>query len=201
MINCGGKFDVSSKLAEINAEGRKVKVILMDSHRPFHHTNLFENKNIWIVDDGTFDKMSCPTEVEIRIAEEEIDLDEEDNKDEISEDEDEIDGKNIMQKIKEFRKQINGDDNNGDEADNHEIEINDHAEENGAETTEKEVTKTDKLDSNHAPEKTGANNKARSYVQEEEEEVEIGKKRIRRRIVEKRERRRQQENIREVTRN
>jgi len=191
---------VSSKLAEINTDGRKVKVLLIDSHRPFHHTNLFENKNIWIVDDGTFDKMSCPTEEEIRIVEEEIDLDDNDNKDDISEEEDEIDGKNIMQKIKEFRKQINGDEADEKEVENNTAQQKSHIEENEAEVAINESLNINTNDVNHTPEEAHVDNKPHSYIQEEEEEVEIGKKRIRRRIIEKRERRRQQENIREIIR-
>jgi hypothetical protein len=200
MINCGGKFDVSSKLAEINSEGRKVKVLLIDSHRPFHHTNLFENKNIWIVDDGTFDKVSCPTEEEIQIVEEEIDLDD-DNKDEISEEEDEIDGKNIMEKIKQFRKQINGNEDEPREVEPETSQQNGHNEQKKDEVIEVQENDDKHEQSNNAPNEVGNQNKPHSYMQEEEEEVEIGKKRIRRRIIEKRERRRQQENIRQVNRN
>lgn len=66
-INCGGYVDLPSKW--FLQEDQKVKVVVMDSHRPIHHSNLnCNNKKLVIIDDESFDKNSVPTELEVEQA-------------------------------------------------------------------------------------------------------------------------------------
>ena len=55
MINCGGRMPLFDMIKDF--ENTKLKIILMDSHRPLHHTNINNtNKRIIVVDDDLIDK-------------------------------------------------------------------------------------------------------------------------------------------------
>ena len=71
MINCGGRIDLAEKARLFSSEGRKLKILLLDSHRPLHHANLSGSKAIWVVDDGTIDRTNCPSGEEVRLLEDE----------------------------------------------------------------------------------------------------------------------------------
>ena len=59
LLNCGGK--VSLKDMMIPFENKKIKAVLLDSHRPFHHVNVCSSsKNLILIDDNMIDKDNCP---------------------------------------------------------------------------------------------------------------------------------------------
>lgn len=47
-LNCGSRVDLTSKWFYLQKE-RKVKIVLMDSHRPIHHRNMNADKKIIIL--------------------------------------------------------------------------------------------------------------------------------------------------------
>lgn len=46
------------------------KVWLLDSHRPLHHSNLLDAKNVYVVDDGTIDFKGCPQRSDLQLIQE-----------------------------------------------------------------------------------------------------------------------------------
>lgn len=105
MVNCGANLNLSLRLEELNQKSIKKYFLLLDSHRPIHHTNLIPKKNIWIVDDGTIDKANCPDENQLKLLDEVIDCDkseaEEDEVINLSDDE-------LEQKMKKYESNTKG---------------------------------------------------------------------------------------------
>ena len=59
MINCGGTKDLSKYwFNKIN----NMACLIMDCHRPIHHNNVHDKKNILIIDDGQCNILNCPTD-------------------------------------------------------------------------------------------------------------------------------------------
>ncbi|GAM22092.1 hypothetical protein SAMD00019534_052670, partial [Acytostelium subglobosum LB1] len=90
MINCGGNIDIESLLTNLN-ENQLVYII--DSHRPYHRSNVDNQNHVIIIDDGSFMEEQIDEEDDDELQDEE-DLDddeEEDLDDEDDEEEDEVD--------------------------------------------------------------------------------------------------------------
>lgn len=71
LVNCGGKVDLVERLGELEATHPKLKVVLLDAHRPLHHRNLGAPKKVIIVNDETLRgaKGKLPTVEEIEFLE------------------------------------------------------------------------------------------------------------------------------------
>lgn len=75
MLNCGG--NVSLPEIQKKFKNQKIKLILLDSHRPLHHDNVSsDNKNIIIIDDGHIDWNNCPQNEDFALLEEEDEMEE-----------------------------------------------------------------------------------------------------------------------------
>ena len=59
MINCGGTKDLTKYwFAKMN----NMACLILDCHRPIHHNNVHDKKNILIIDDGYCNILNCPTD-------------------------------------------------------------------------------------------------------------------------------------------
>lgn len=89
MINCGGTRDISKSW--FCESGYDIMCLLIDVHRPTHHNNINENKNIIIINDNNYDFENCPKDEDLLELENEIeDEDEDDFFEENEEEEEEI---------------------------------------------------------------------------------------------------------------
>lgn len=74
LVNCGARAEVSKfwffdevEVADRQNENKEdmFGVIILDNQRPINHRNFAQNRNIFIIDDGSLDPKSVPTEKEI----------------------------------------------------------------------------------------------------------------------------------------
>lgn len=67
LINCGGYVDLPERLKELEPQHPKLKAVLLDSRRPYHHANLNALKKVIIVNDDYFKRIEgkWPTTEEI----------------------------------------------------------------------------------------------------------------------------------------
>ena len=182
MINCGGRIDLMEKLDNFE-DNKKIKIILLDSHRPLHHRNVEEdNKRIILIDDNTLDKLNCPKKEDLKVLEEVeeneenfLEFDEEEEIEEVDED------KEILEKIKNFdeKKENREDIENGKEIINLESNlVSSEKKEEKEVSFEKKEKKIENLEKEKNPEKN-------LVLEEEEQEIEIEKKRLKRKLKKK----------------
>lgn len=183
MINCGASLDIGSRISKITEQGNKKYYLLFDSHRPIHHLNLQPKKYLWIIDDGTIDRSNCPTDMDMQVLNEVIDIDKDEKSDEESEYE--IDESDIKENMKKFE---NLENNKEEEKVEKTLEIPalDNSERplaiNQTIVDNKKIeTKNEKEDSSKEEKEDG------KEEENEAEEIQIGKKRIKRKIQERKE--------------
>lgn len=186
MLNCGGRLDLNEKLAECGNE--KLKIVLLDSHRPIHHNNMdSSSKKVILIDDESLDHKNCPKSEDLATLENEGD-DAGDNDEMMEEFFDEVEKKALgnLDKLDKVAEDVDG--NDKDILDIDLMDENDDKE--PEEQTEQQPVEV----ANDKP-KPELNLAEKSILEEEEEEIEIGKKRIRRRLEEKRNKKRQREEV------
>lgn len=185
MINCGGRIDLMEKLEKFD-DDNKIKIVLLDSHRPLHHRNVEDgNKRIILIDDNTLDKINCPKKEDLKVLEE-VEENEE-NFLEFEEEEEEIEevdeDKEILENIKNFDKN-NLDENKNNESENKElIEENNKLEssekiKNKSVSEQKDKIENLEIEIKKKPEKN-------LVLEEEQQEIEIEKKRLKRKLKKK----------------
>lgn len=182
-------MDLASRIINLNEKKIKKYFLLLDSHRPINHTNLIPRKYLWIIDDGTIDKVNCPNENEIELLEEIVNVNSDEENSVIEDDEE------IIENMKKFEmNQIKENYYNFDKT--NEIEI----ENSNLNNSNQEIT-CNSIDIKNKTEPENKNNKCNEEIKEEEisnsdvEEIQIGKRRILRKANEQKERKKQQKQI------
>jgi len=79
MINCGGTRDISKYWFCEN--GSEIYCLLIDVHRPTHHNNINEPKNLILINDNKYEIVHCPKDEDLVELENEIDEEEYDEED------------------------------------------------------------------------------------------------------------------------
>ena len=172
-MNCGGRLDLQEKLEEL--ENDRLKILLLDSQRPIHHNNLDNDyKRIILVDDKTIDMKNCPSQADLMLLDDEVE-EEKDNDEELDEFFDEV-NKNRAENV------LNVNGMNKEEKQEEETV----KEENQQEIVEKEEVQE---------EKKAEPVKLENKLQDDEEEIDMGKKRAKRKQDEKKNRKRVQAEI------
>lgn len=186
MFNCGGRLDLTEKLMECSNE--KLKIILLDSHRPIHHNNINNvSKRLILIDDESLDRKNCPNNDDLVILEHASD-DGEDNNEMMEEFFDNVE-KQALGNIEKIEKGEDGNNDKEDDKLDDELQIKDDDKEKISENEVQEDKQS------YTPVKSNGNKLEKSLVQEEEEEIELGKKRIKRRLEDKKNRKKLKEAI------
>lgn len=177
MLNCGGRLDLQEKLEE--TENERLKILLLDSQRPLHHNNLDkEYKRIILVDDKTIDMKNCPSTADLMLLEDEMEEEENGNDEDLDKFFDEV-NKNAAQNVMNI---------NGAKKENGDAGMEDIKEEKQQEEAEP-VEKEEQME--EIKETKEVNNQ-----QEDDDEIDMGKKRAKRKAEEKKNRKRVQNDIR-----
>lgn len=194
LVDCGGLLDLRQWLGK-PGEKSLCKFWLLDSHRPIYHGNLIESKHIFLVEDGTLDTKALPDTNDFLMVEEQPE-------ESVKDDEDEDENQSVNEKNGKKRLNSAHVDEQSDmvpSAAGVGAAGNEQAEEEASSKSERqdEVEEKDKdceevkIASGMAAQAVEKEDGGKENEKEEDEEViDLGRKRVRKRMEDREDRRR-----------